>query len=71
VPKRQVGHAFFHFGSITVLAFLPNLFHLVVVAAQIKDRVDNREENNRDYRDADRPHARLPPKKTTLPTPQA
>ena len=44
------------------LAFFPNPVDLVVVAAQIKGRVDNREENNREYRDADHPHSRLPPK---------
>jgi hypothetical protein len=43
-------------------AFFPNAVDLVVVAAQIKGRVDNRNETNREYRDADRPHARLPPK---------
>jgi hypothetical protein len=61
LPKRQVGHAFFHFARVTVcpLAFFPNLVDLVVVAAHIEGRVDNREEQNRDYRDADRPHARL------------
>src|SRR6266576_6497577 len=64
VPKRQVGIALFHFASFSVcpLAFFPNPVGLVVVAAQIKGRVDNREEDNREYRDADRPHARLPPK---------
>ena len=64
MPKRQVGHALFNFTSFTVspLAFFPKPIGLVVVAAQIKGRVDNREENNREYRDADRPHARLPPK---------
>jgi hypothetical protein len=64
VPKRQVGNAFCHFASITVClpAFFPNSVDLVVVAAQIKGRVDNREEKSREYRDADRPHARLPPK---------
>jgi hypothetical protein len=31
-----------------------------VVAAQIEGRVNNREEKNRDYRDAYRPHAHLP-----------
>jgi hypothetical protein len=64
VPKRQAGNAFFHFASIAVcpLAFFPNPVDLVVVAAQIQGRVNNREETNREYRDADRPHARLPPK---------
>src|SRR4249920_2266220 len=64
VPKRQFGNALLHFTSFTVcpLAFFPNPVDLVVVAAQIKGRVDNREENNREYRDADHPHARLPPK---------
>jgi hypothetical protein len=64
VPKRQVGNAFCHFASITVClpAFFPNSVDLVVVAAQIKGCVDNREEKSREYRDADRPHARLPPK---------
>ena len=64
VPKRQVGNALFHFASFTVypLAFFPNPVGLVMVAAQIKGRVDNREENNREYCNADRPHARLPPK---------
>jgi hypothetical protein len=52
VPKRQVGNALFHFASFTVLAFFPNSVDLVVVAAQIKGRVDNREEKNREYRDA-------------------
>jgi hypothetical protein len=52
VPKCQVGHAFFHFARIIVcsLAFFPNPVDLVVVAAQIQGRVDNREEKNRDYR---------------------
>jgi hypothetical protein len=59
VPKRQVGNAFCHFAGVTVLAFFPNSVDLVVVAAQIKGRVDNREEKNREYRDADHPHARL------------
>ncbi len=67
-PKRRVGNAFCHFASITVLAFFPNSFDLAVVAAQIEGRVDNREEKSREYRDADRPHARLPPK---LRRPQA
>ncbi len=50
MPKRPVGNAFCNFASITVLASFPN-------------SVDyNREENNRYSRDADRPHARLPPK---------
>jgi len=40
-------------------AFFPNPVDLVVVAAHIKGRVDNREEKNREYRDADHPHARL------------
>jgi len=64
VPKHQVGNAFCDFASITVFlpAFFPNAVDLAVVAAQIKGRVDNREETNREYRDADRPHARLPPK---------
>jgi hypothetical protein len=63
-PKHQVRNAFCQFDSITVFlpAFFPNAVDLVVVAAQIKGRVDNREETNREYRDADRPHARLPPK---------
>jgi len=64
VPKHQVGNAFCHFASITVFlpAFFPNAVDLAVVAAQIKGRVNNREETNREYRDADHPHARLPPK---------
>jgi hypothetical protein len=64
VPKRRVDIAFFHFARITVcpLAFFPNPVELVVVAAQIKGRVDNPEEKKREYRDADHPHARLPPK---------
>ena len=68
VPKRQVGHALFHFASFTVcpLAFFPNPVGLVMVTAQIKGRVHNREENNREYRDADRSHARLPPKVAAL-----
>jgi hypothetical protein len=63
VPRCQVEKAFFHFASITVClpAFFPNPVDLVVVAAQINGRVVNREETNREYRDADRPHARLPP----------
>jgi hypothetical protein len=46
VPKRQAGNAFFHFASIAVcpLAFFPNPVDLVVVAAQIQGRVNNREE---------------------------
>jgi hypothetical protein len=46
VPKRRVDIAFFHFARITVcpLAFFPNPVELVVVAAQIKGRVDNPEE---------------------------
>jgi len=62
-PKHQIGNAFCHVASITVFlpAFFPNAVDLVVVAAQIKGRVDNREETNREYRDADHPHARLPP----------
>jgi hypothetical protein len=63
VPKRRVDIAFFHFARITVCpAFFPNPVNLVVIAAQIKDRVDNPEEKNREYREADHPHARLPPK---------
>jgi hypothetical protein len=64
VPKRRVDNAFCHFARITVCppAFFPNPVDLVVVAAHIKGRVDNREEKNREYRDADHPHARLPPK---------
>jgi len=64
VPKRQVGNAFCHFARITMCppAFFPNPVDLVVVAAHIKGRVDNPEEKNREYRDADHPHARLPPK---------
>jgi hypothetical protein len=64
VPKRRVDIAFFHFARITVCppAFFPNPVDLVVVTAQIKGRVDNPEEKNREYRDADHPHARLPPK---------
>jgi hypothetical protein len=64
IPKRQVGNAFCHFSSFTVCppAFFPNSVDLVLVAVQIKGRVDNREEKNREYRDADCPHARLPPK---------
>jgi hypothetical protein len=64
VPKRRVDIAFFHFARITVCppAFFPNPVDLVVVAAQIKGRVDNPEEKKREYRDADHPHARLPPK---------
>jgi hypothetical protein len=63
-PKHQVRNAFCQFASITVFlpAFFPDAIDLVVVAAQIKGRVDNREETNCEYRDADRPHARLPPK---------
>src|ERR1700730_19020509 len=46
VPKRRVDIAFFHFARITVCppAFFPNPVDLVVVAAQIKGRVDNPEE---------------------------
>jgi len=64
VPKHQVGNAFCHFASIAVFlpAFFPNAVDLAVVAAQIKGRVDNREKTNREYRDADHPHARLRPK---------
>jgi hypothetical protein len=64
VPKRQVSNAFFHFARITLcpLAFFPHPVDLVVVAAHIEGRVHNREEENRDYCDADRPHARLLPK---------
>src|ERR1700730_6964128 len=64
VPKRRVDIAFFHFARITVCppAFFPNPVDLVVVAAQIKGRVDNPEEKNREYRDADYPHAALPPR---------
>jgi hypothetical protein len=64
VPKRQVGNAFCHFAHITVRppAFFPNPVDLVVVAAHIKGRVDNPEEKNREYRDADHPHARLLPR---------
>jgi hypothetical protein len=60
-PKRQVGNAFCHFARITVcpLAFFPNPVDLVVVAAHIQGRVDNREEENRDYCDARRPQTRL------------
>ena len=49
VPKRQVDNAFLHLARITVcpLAFFPNSVDLVVVAAQIKGRVDtNRDEKN-------------------------
>src|SRR6266850_731954 len=59
-PNRQVYNAFFHFARMCPLAFLPNPVDLVVVAAQIEGRVNNREEKNRDYRDAYRPHAHLP-----------
>jgi hypothetical protein len=64
VPKRRVDIAFFHFARITVCppAFFPYPVYLVVVAAHIKGRVDNPEQKNREYRDADHPHARLPPK---------
>jgi hypothetical protein len=63
VAKRRVDIAFFHFARITLCpAFFPNPADLIVVAAQIKGRVDNPEENSREYRDADHPHARLPPK---------
>jgi hypothetical protein len=63
VPKRRVDIAFFHFARITVCpAFFPNPVDLVVIAAQIKGRVDNPEEKNREYREADHLHARLPPK---------
>jgi hypothetical protein len=63
VPKRRVDIAFFHFARITLCpAFFPNPVDLVVVAAQIKGRVNNPEEKNREYREADHPHARLPPK---------
>jgi hypothetical protein len=48
-------------------ALFPNAVGLVVVAAQIKNHVDNREETNREYRDADR----APPSQDTPPTPQA
>jgi len=46
VPKRRVDNAFCHFARITVFppAFFPNPVDLIVVAAQIKGRVDNREE---------------------------
>ena len=62
VPKRQVDNAFPHLARITVcpLAFFPNSVDLVVVAAQIKGRVDtNRDEKKRDYCEDDRPHSRL------------
>jgi hypothetical protein len=64
VAKRRVDIAFFHFARITVCppAFFPNPVDLVVVAAHIKGRVDNPEEKSREYREADHPHARLPPK---------
>jgi hypothetical protein len=68
VPKRQVGHALFHFASFTVcpLAFFRNQVRLVMVTAQIKGRVDNREENHHGYRDANRSHACLPPNVAAL-----
>jgi len=40
--------------SINCVGILPEFVDLVVVAAQIKGSVDNREEKNREYRDADR-----------------
>jgi len=42
--KRQVGDALFHFASITVgsPAFIPDPVDLLVVAAHIEGRVDNR-----------------------------
>jgi hypothetical protein len=43
-PKRQVDNAFFHVARMCPLAFLPNPVDLVVVAAQIEGRVNNREE---------------------------
>jgi|1186.fasta_scaffold418619_1 hypothetical protein len=64
-PKRQVDDALFHFASITVgsSAFILDPVDLVVVAAHIKGRVDNRgNENKCKYRDAYHPHARLPSK---------
>jgi hypothetical protein len=59
-PKRQVDDAFFHVARMCPLAFLPNPVDLVVVAAQIERRVKDREEKDRDYRNAYRPHAHLP-----------
>src|SRR3954453_20294157 len=60
--KRQVGDALFHFASITVgsPAFIPDLVHLVVVAAHIKGGVDKRgKQNECNCRDHNDSHARL------------
>jgi hypothetical protein len=72
VPKRRVDIAFFHFARITVcpLAFFPNPVELVVVAAQIKGRVDNPEEKKTRIPRCRSPSC-APPSQDTPLTPQA